>query len=555
MAAAGAEFDYVIVGAGSAGCVLASRLSEDPDVTVALLEAGPKDTSLLVKMPAGAGSLFKTKNPRNWGWETVPQKNLNNRVLWQPRGRGWGGSSAINGMIYIRGHARDYDQWRQLGLNGWSYADVLPYFKRSEHLETGGDSWHGQDGPLWVSRAPPGHPLFKAFIQAGVAAGYPRTRDFNGYQQEGVGPYHLTIKDGERWSAARGYLHPVLEQRRNLTILSNAHAARIVFENGQAMGVEYAEGPGKPKATVFARREVLLSAGAFQSPHLLLLSGIGPADHLRANGVDVVCDAADVGEHLQDHLDVVVNYECPLPITVYSMTKGLKQLGVGLQYMTTRQGPGRYNHLHSGAFMKTRPELDRPDVQLHFVNAIMFDHAKTPADRDGFTVHACQLRPESQGTIRLGSSDPFAPALVDPNYLASETDKRTLRESIRVMRDIIAQKPLDAYRGAEIRPGEAVKTDDEIDAYIRQFAETIYHPVGTCRMGADDRSVVDEHCQVRGVKGLRVIDASVMPTLIGGNTNAPTIMIAEKISDHIRGKAFLAPMDAPIAEDALQAAV
>ncbi len=550
-----AQFDYVIIGAGSAGCVLAARLSEDPGVKVALLEAGPKDNSLLVKMPAGAGSLFKAKGPYNWGWETTPQKHLDGRRLWQPRGRGWGGSSSINGMIYIRGHARDYDQWRQMGLTGWAYADVLPYFKRAEHLETGGDPWHGEDGPLWVSRAPPGHPLFKAFIQAGREAGYPVTRDFNGYQQEGFGTYQLTIKDGERWSAARGYLHPVLESRPNLTIVSNAHAARIIVENGEAAGVEYAKGPGAPRRKIFARAEVLLCAGAFQSPHLLMLSGIGPADHLKANGIAVVHDSGEVGANLQDHLDLVLNWECTKPITVYSMTKGLKQLAVGMQYMATRQGPGRLNHLHSGAFLKTRPELDRPDIQLHFVNAIMFDHARTPADRDGFTVHACQLRPESKGTIRLGSSDPFQPALVDPNYLASDVDKRTLRDSIRLVRDVVGRDAMKLYRGPELRPGAQVQSDDEIDAYIRATSETIYHPVGTCRMGADDRSVVDEHCRVRGVKSLRVIDASVMPTLIGGNTNAPTIMIAEKIADHIRGKPFLAPQEAPIAEDALATAV
>lgn len=544
------RFDYVIVGAGSAGCVLANRLSEDPNVTVAILEAGGKNDSLLVRMPAGVGNLIAAKGVSNWGFETTPQAFLDGRRLYQPRGRGWGGSSAINGMIYIRGHARDYDQWRQMGLTGWGYADVLPYFKRSQHHEDGGDAWNGEGGPLWVSRGPPGDPIYKAFIQGGKQAGYPVTRDFNGYQQEGVGPYHLTIRDGERWSAAAAYLNPVVAVRPNLKVISNAYAGRIIIERNTAVGVEYSAGPGKPVQNVYAKREVLVCGGAFQSPQLLLLSGIGPADELKKAGVPVEVDAPDVGRNLQDHLDVCVIYEMTKPISMYSKTKGLKQPMIGLQYMFSKQGAGRTNHLHAGAFLKTRGELDRPDIQLHLVNAVMRDHARIKADRDGFTIHACQLRPESKGTVTLASRNPFDAPLIDPRYLAEENDRRTMRDAVRMVRDIVGQDALKLYRGPEMAPGAEVRTDAEIDTWIRRNAETIYHPVGTVRMGADDRAPLDEELRVRGIDGLRVIDASVMPTLVGGNTNAPTIMIAEKISDLLRGKAPLAPMDAPIAEDA-----
>jgi len=544
------HYDYVIVGAGSAGCVLANRLTEDPSVTVALLEAGGKNNSVLVRMPAGAGTLIAQKSMHNWGFETVPQANLDGRRLYQPRGRGWGGSSAINGMIYIRGHARDYDQWRQMGLSGWGYADVLPYFKRSQHHEDGADAWNGEGGPLWVSRGPPGNPLYKAFIQAGAQAGYPVTRDFNGLQQEGLGPYHLTIKDGERWSVAAAYLRPILGVRPNLKVIGNAQAGRIIIERKTAVGVEYAAGPGKPIATVYAKREVLLTAGAFQSPHLLLLSGVGPADHLQKMGVPVEVDAPEVGKNLQDHLDVSLIWECTKPITTYSLTKGVKKTLVGLDWMLRKQGPGRTNHLQAGAFLKTRGELDRPDIQLHFINGVMINHAKEPADRDGFTIHACQLRPESRGTVQLASRNPFEPPAIDPNYLATENDRRTLRDSVRMVREIVRQDALKLYRGPEMRPGDEVRTDSEIDAWIRRVAETIYHPVGTVRMGADAKSPVDEDLRVRGVDSLRVIDASVMPTLIGGNTNAPTVMIAEKLADLLRGRAPLPAEDAPIAEDA-----
>ncbi|MCZ8283568.1 MAG: choline dehydrogenase [Aquidulcibacter sp.] len=540
MATASAEdrFDYIIIGAGSAGCVLANRLSEDPSVRVLVLEAGGRDNSMLVRMPAGVGTLIKGKNAHNWAFTTEPQTNLNGRPLYWPRGKGWGGSSSINGMIYIRGHARDYDQWAQMGLKGWSFSEVLPYFKRSETLETGGDAFHGSTGPLHVSWGKSTNPLYHALVQSAVQAGHKKSDDFNGYDQEGFGAYQLTVKDGERWSASFAYLKPALS-RPNLAVRSHAHTTKLLFEDKVCVGVEYAHDEKSPRSRVYANKEVLVCAGAVQSPQILMVSGIGPAETLQRVGVEVLVDSPDVGQNLQDHLDVLLLQNCTQPITAFSLNRGLKQYLTALTYLFRKEGLGRENFLESGGFAKSREGLDRPDLQFHFVNALVQDHGNVAATQDGFSLHVCQLRPESRGSISLSSANPFAAPKIDPNYLATEEDRRALREGLKIGRKVLSQPALSPYRGEEFKPGAHVQSDDEIDAYIKATAETIYHPIGTCRMGSDKDSVVDKDCKVRGVKNLRVVDASVMPTLIGGNTNAPTMMIAEKISDHIRGKKFL----------------
>jgi choline dehydrogenase len=428
-----------------------------------------------------------------------------------------------------------------MGLKGWSYADVLPYFKRAEAYEKGSTAFHGGDGPLNVTESPLSGPIYQAFIEAGRQAGHPVTDDFNGAQQEGFGPYQRTIYKGERWSASFGYLRPIEGKRPNLTVISTGLVTRVLIEGGKAVGAEYVEGKGREAARVRAAREVIVCAGAVQSPQLLQLSGIGDPAHLKGLGIEVKAPAPNVGKNLQDHLDVTVINRMPQPLSAYSQQKGIKKLFVGIQYLATQKGAGADNFLQAGAFLKSRAGLEMPDIQLHIVNAIMMDHANYTPTEDGYTVHACQLRPESRGTVLLKSADPFDPPAIDPNYLATEEDRRAMRESVKMVREVCRQAALAPYTGGEIMPGAGIVSDADIDAFIRARGETIYHPVGTVAMGTQPEAPVDGELRVRGVSGLRVVDASVMPTLVGGNTNAPTIMVAEKAADMILGRTPPAP--------------
>jgi len=520
-------YDYVIVGAGSAGCVLANRLTEDPTISVLLLESGGTDTAWEVHIPAAFSRLYQSAY--DWSYYTEEQGQLKQRKVYIPRGKVLGGSSSINTMIYMRGNRYDYDHWCALGNQGWSYVDVLPYFKKAEHQERGASAYHGVGGPLNVADLRFVNPLTRVFVAAGVELGWPHNTDFNGAAQEGVGVYQVTQKQGQRHSTADAYLKPA-RRRRNLTVLPRAHATRLLFEQRQCVGVAYLR-DGRPQQA-HVRREVLLCAGAINSPQLLLLSGIGPAAHLQSLGIPVTQDLPGVGRNLQDHLAAGVLYACTQPVSL----AGAETLANLLSYLLLKRGPLTTNVAEAGAFLKTRLDLPAPDIQVAFVPVAAIDHGLVRLEGHHFTIGLTQLRPQSRGFITLRSPDPLEPPAIQPQYLSSESDLQALVEGISLCRKVAHAAAFAPFRGRELYPGAEVQGDTAMTGYIRATALTGDHSVGTCKMGSDPLAVVDAELQVHGLEGLRVVDASIMPAIVSGNTNAPTIMIAEKAADLIKGK-------------------
>jgi choline dehydrogenase len=525
-----ASYDYIIVGAGSAGCVLANRLTASGRNRVLLLEAGGADRNIWIHIPLGYGKLFSNAKV-NWLYKTEPEPELNNRQIIQPRGKVLGGSSSINGLLYIRGQHEDFDHWRQLGNAGWSFKDVLPYFRRAEDQERGEDELHGVGGHLKVSNVCQPHPLCEAFIEATEECGFPRNDDFNGPTQEGAGYFQLTTHNGRRWSTAVGYLKEA-RRRSNLRVEINALATRVLFSGRRAIGVEYRQ--GETTYTAYAEGEVILSGGAFNSPQLLQISGLGPADLLRQHGIAVIADLPGVGADLQDHLQLRMLYRCIEPITMNEVINDWRyRYAAGLRYLMTRKGLLTIGAGYAGAFLKTRPDLATPDVQLHFLifSADAAGAALHPFP--GFIVSVCQLRPESRGFVHIKSSDPRVAPAIQPRYLTSRFDCDTVVDGLKLLRRIMGQPVMRRYIAEERAPGEACQSDADLLAYARDTGTTVYHPTSTCRMGPDAKAVVDERLRVRGFERLRVIDASIMPTVASGNTNAAAVMIGEKGSDMV----------------------
>lgn len=532
------EADFVIIGSGSAGSALAYRLSEDGKHSVIVIEYGGTDYGPLIQMPS-ALSIPLNMRSYDWGFSTEPEPHLGGRVLATPRGKVLGGSSSINGMVYVRGHARDFDYWAEAGATGWSFADVLPYFIRMEHAAGGDDGWRGRSGPMRVQRGLRQNPLYAAFIKAGEEAGFETTNDYNGVKQEGFGAMEQTIFHGRRWSTANAYLRPALK-RKNVSLVSG-FARRVVIENQRAVGVEI-EARGSIQV-VKARREVIVAASSINSPKLLMLSGVGPASHLREHGIDVVADRPGVGANLQDHLELYIQQESTKPITLYSVLNPFSKARIGLQWMLFKSGLGATNHFEAAAFVRSAAGVDYPDIQYHFIPAAVRYDGKAAAPTHGFQAHVGPMRSKSRGAVTLRSPDPWKQPMIRFNYMSHPDDWTEFRHCIRLTREIFGQDAFAEYRGREISPGADVQTDDQLDAFIRQHAESAYHPCGTCRMGrADDaHAVVDPECRVIGVEGLRVADSSIFPQVTNGNLNAPSIMTGEKAADHILGRAMLAP--------------
>ncbi|WP_022950406.1 choline dehydrogenase [Leucothrix mucor] len=530
------EYDYVIVGAGSAGCVLANRLTEDANVSVLLLEYGGSDRSIFIQMPTALSIPMNTKK-YNWQYESQPEPNLDNRLMHCPRGKVLGGSSSINGMVFVRGNAGDFDEWEAHGATNWGYKDCLPYFKKMEDWAFGADDFRGTGGPLAVNNGNNRqNPLYDTFVKAGQQAGYMKAEDYNGESQEGFGPMHMTVKNGVRWSTANAYLKPAMS-RPNLTVETHALSRRILLEGKKAVGIEYEQG-GTIKQ-VKAKRDVIVSAGPIGSPQLLQVSGIGPADVLKKAGIEVKHDLPGVGENLQDHLEFYFQYKCKQAITLNGKLNLFSKALIGMRWILFKTGLGATNHFESCAFIRSNDKVAFPDLQYHFLPAAMRYDGNAAFDGHGFQVHVGHNKPFSRGSVRVKSADFSEKPEIQFNYLQTPEDIEAFRQCVRLTREIIEQPAFDEYRDGEIQPGEAVQTDEEIDAFVRQAVESAYHPSCSCKMGTDDMAVVDPETRVRGIEGLRVVDSSIFPTIPNGNLNGPTIMLAERAADLIKGKGML----------------